>query len=116
MTMTTETRVERIAVNTDDQGDKATTFYSNDPDLSVSLQRGGLIGTGDVMGAVVVKLRIDDNPIHEVILDAYQRSGTPVEVLDQAIEQLTVARDALQRIQDGEDINRPEMAVEGANR
>ena len=111
--MPTTTHVERISICTDD---RLSTAYEEDPDLFLKLQEGGIIRSGDCMGTIVVKLRIDEEPSHEVLLDAYQALGSRIDVLDQAIEQITIARNALQRIQDGEDINRPEMAAEGAQR
>ncbi len=37
--MSTSTRVERIPINTDDDGTEATTYYTNDPDLFSSSKR-----------------------------------------------------------------------------
>jgi hypothetical protein len=56
-----------------------------------------------------VKLGIDgDDYAHEVLLDALVGSlgGTPSEVLDVAIRQLTIARDGLQRIEASDNLTR----------
>ncbi len=112
--MLTTTRVEAIVIDSDDG---SSTFFRNDGDLVIDLKRGRALG--DQLGAVLVTLGIDDHPsLHEVRMDAYSPLGSPIEVLSLAREQLTTAKNALQRIQDGEDINDLGLGfdVEGAKR
>lgn len=87
--MPTTTRVERICIDSDD-ADQTMTAYEEDADLFVNLRKGGIIRSGDCMGAIVVKLRVDEEPTHEILLSAYQPLGRRIDVLDMAIEQITI--------------------------
>lgn len=100
-TTTRKTRVEAIAIDSNDESG-LTTYYKFDPDLTVNLRKGSELGGGDQLGLLLIRLHIDEANYHEVILDSYRALGSPIESVDLAIEQLHIVRSALQRIEDGQ--------------
>ncbi|MGI8614415.1 MAG: hypothetical protein ACR2KL_10810 [Nocardioidaceae bacterium] len=103
--MSTTTHVEAITINSDDG---STTTLRNDGDLVANLHNGTALGSGEQLGVVLIKLGIDDAiecpKVHEVAL-TYSQLGSPIDVLNLAIEQLATARDALARIQAGDNVD-----------
>ena len=94
--MTNQTpTIERMSVQTD----AYTTHYEVDHDLFIKLRRGGVITSGECQAMLVVKIEIDDNPASEVLFDKYLYAGTTLEVIDKAIDQLTIVREQLERIE-----------------